>query len=251
MGLIKTKGLILAQNNMGDYDKMCTLLTPDLGKIGCSAKGARRAKSTLMAGTQFLCFGDFLLYKGASSYHINSCEPIEIFYNLRLDIDKLTYASRVAKIVNDVTDENQNTYRILQLTLNTIYMLSESDKDMEFIYSIFKIRLLSIIGFRPIIDKCTNCGSKENLRYFSFRDSGFKCESCGRQDKGAVQISDTTIKAIRYIILSDAKKIYSFELSDENKQELKLVSKIYLNDCLDKEYEGIFQLGPLLNRKNF
>ena len=53
MGLIKTKGLILAQNNMGDYDKMCTLLTPDLGKIGCSAKGARRAKSTLMAGTQF------------------------------------------------------------------------------------------------------------------------------------------------------------------------------------------------------
>ena len=237
MGLIKTKGLILAQNNMGDYDKMCTLLTPDLGKIGCSAKGARRAKSTLMAGTQFLCFGDFLIYKGASSYHINSCEPIEIFYNLRLDIDRLTYASRVARIVNDITDENQNTYRILQLTLNTIYMLSESDKEMDFIYSIFKIRLLSIIGFRPIIDKCANCSSKENLRYFSFKDSGFKCESCGRQDKGAVQISDTTIKAIRYIIMTDAKKIYSFELSEENKQELKLISKIYLSDCLDKEYE--------------
>ena len=61
MGLIKTKGLILMQNNMGDYDKMVTILTPDLGKIGCAAKGARRPKSTLMAGTQFLCFGDFLL----------------------------------------------------------------------------------------------------------------------------------------------------------------------------------------------
>ena len=237
MGLIKTKGLILAQNNMGDYDKMCTLLTPDLGKIGCSAKGARKAKSTLMAGTQFLCFGDFLIYKGASSYHINSCEPIEIFYNLRLDIDKLTYASRVSKIVNDVTDENQNTYRILQLTLNTIYMISESDKDLDFIYSIFKIRLLSIIGFRPIIDRCASCNSKEEIRYFSFKDSGFKCEDCGRLDKGAVQVSDTTIKAIRYIVLSDAKKIYSFDLSNENKKELKLVSKIYLNECLDKEYE--------------
>ena len=237
MGLIKTKGLILAQNNMGDYDKMCTLLTPDLGKIGCSAKGARKAKSTLMAGTQFLCFGDFLIYKGASSYHINSCEPIEIFYNLRLDIDKLTYASRVSKIVNDVTDENQNTYRILQLTLNTIYMISESDKDLDFIYSIFKIRLLSIIGFRPIIDRCASCNSKEEIRYFSFKDSGFKCEDCGRLDKGAVQVSDTTIKAIRYIVLSDAKKIYSFDLSKDNKKELKLVSKIYLNECLDKEYE--------------
>lgn len=236
MGIIKTKGIILAQNNMGDYDKMCTLLTPDLGKIGCSAKGARKPKSTLMAGTQFLCFGDFLIYKGAGSYHINSCEPIEIFYNLRLDIDKLTYASKVAKIVNDVTDENQNTYRILQLTLNTIYMLSETEKDMEFILSIFKIRLLSILGFRPVIDKCVNCKTKEKLRYFSFRDSGFKCEACGRQDKGAMEISDTTIKAIRYIILSDPKKIYSFELSEENKKELQLVSKIYLNECLEKEY---------------
>ena len=236
MGIIKTKGLILAQNNMGDYDKMCTLLTPDLGKIGCSAKGARKPKSTLMAGTQFLCFGDFLIYKGASSYHINSCEPIEIFYNLRLDIDKLTYASKVAKIVNDVTDENQNTYRILQLTLNTIYMLSETEKDMEFILSIFKIRLLSILGFRPVIDKCVNCKTKEKLRYFSFKNSGFKCEACGRQDKGAMEISDTTIKAIRYIILSDPKKIYSFELSEENKKELQLVSKIYLNECLEKEY---------------
>lgn len=237
MGVIKTKGIILAQNNMGDYDKMCTLLTPDLGKIGCAAKGARRPKSTLMSGTQFLCFGDFLIYKGASTYSINSCEPIEIFYNLRLDLDKLTFASKVAKIINDVTDENQNTYRILQLTLNTIYMLSESDKDLEFIYSIFKIRLLSILGYRPIIDRCVNCKSKDKIRYFSFKDNGFKCEDCGRIDKGAIKISDTTIKAIRYIILSDAKKIYSFELSDENKKELQLISKIYLNECLDKEYE--------------
>ena len=237
MGVIKTKGIILAQNNMGDYDKMCTLLTPDLGKIGCAAKGARRPKSTLMSGTQFLCFGDFLIYKGASTYSINSCEPIEIFYNLRLDLDKLTFASKVAKIINDVTDENQNTYRILQLTLNTIYMLSESDKDLEFIYSIFKIRLLSILGYRPIIDRCVNCKSKDKIRYFSFKDNGFKCEDCGRIDKGTIKISDTTIKAIRYIILSDAKKIYSFELSDENKKELQLISKIYLNECLDKEYE--------------
>ena len=183
MGVIKTKGIIIASNNMNDNDKMVTLLTPDLGKIGCAAKGARRQKSALMAGTQFLCFGEFLIYKGVSSYNINSCEPIEIFYNIRLDIDKLKYASEVAKIVNDVTNENENTYRILQLMLNTIYMISESDKDLELILSIFKLRLLSIIGFRPIVEHCINCDEKENLRYFSIRDNGLKCNACGRQDK--------------------------------------------------------------------
>ena len=190
-----------------------------------------------MAGTQFLCFGDYLIYKGVSSYNINSCEINEVFYNLRIDLGKLQYASHITKIINDVTDENQNTYKILQLFLNTLYVLSETDKNMDLVLATFKLKLMCFLGFTPIIDKCANCSSKENLRYFSFRDSGFKCESCGRQDKGAVQISDTTIKAMRYIIMSDAKKIYSFELSDENKQELKVVSKIYLNDCLDKEYE--------------
>lgn len=237
MGVIKTKGIILAQNNMGDNDKMVTLLTPDLGKIGCAAKGARRPKSALMSGTQFLCFGDFLIYKSASSYKINSCEPIEIFYNIRLDIEKLKYASEIAKIVNDVTDENQNTYKILQLTLNTIYMISESDKDLSLILSIFKLRLLSIIGFRPIIEKCTSCNEKEKLNYFSLRDNGLKCEQCAKPDKSTIKLSDTTVKAIKYIIWAEPKKIFSFDMSEENKLELKLLTKTYLNKCLEKEYE--------------
>lgn len=79
MGIIKTKGIVLAQHNMGDNDKMIIILTPDLGKIGCAAKGARRPKSALMAGTQFLCFADFVIFKGVNSYNINSCDPIEIF----------------------------------------------------------------------------------------------------------------------------------------------------------------------------
>ena len=113
MGIIKTKGIILSESNMNDFDKMVTILTPN-GKIGCAAKGARRPKSLLMSGTQFLCFGEYLLYQSSSSYHINSCDTIEVFYNIRTDLDKLKYASYITKIINDVTDENQNTYKILQ-----------------------------------------------------------------------------------------------------------------------------------------
>ena len=183
MGILKLKGIVISEHNMGDFDKMVTILTPN-GKIGCAAKGARRPKSALMAATQFLCFGDFLIYQGVSSYNINSCEINELFYNLRIDIDKLQYASHITKIVNDVTDENQNTYRILQLFLNTLYVLSETDKNMDLVISIFKLKLLCLLGFTPIIDKCTNCKKQdEKLKYFSFRDNGLKCEACGRQDK--------------------------------------------------------------------
>lgn len=237
MGILKVKGIIISEHNMGDFDKMVTILTPN-GKIGCAAKGARRPKSSLMAGTQFLCFGEYLIYQGVSSYSINSCEVSEVFYNLRMDIDKLQYASHITKIINDVTDENQNTYKILQLFLNTLYVLSETDKDMDLTISIFKLKLMCLLGFTPIIDKCTNCKKSDvKLEYFSFKDNGLKCEICSRQDKGAMEISEATQNAIKYIVLAPAKKLFSFNLSDNGIKELEIISKIYLNEKLDKEYK--------------
>ena len=64
------------------------------------------------------------MYKGSNTYNINSCETIEVFYNLRMDLDKLKYAAHITKIIGDVTRENQNSYKILQLYLNTLYTLS-------------------------------------------------------------------------------------------------------------------------------
>ena len=236
MGIIKTKGIILSESNMNDFDKMLTMLTPN-GKIGCAAKGARKPKSLLMAGTQLFVFGEYMLYQGTSSYHINSCDTIELFYPIRTDLDKLKYAAHITKIINDVTDENQNTYRILQLFLNTLYMISETDKDLDFILSVFRLRLLCLLGFTPQIKACTNCKTGENITHFSIRDNGFKCEACSKVDKGAIQLSASTKTAIQYIVLADPKKIFSFQISEENLQELNLVSNLYFNEKLEKEYK--------------
>lgn len=242
MANIKINGIVIAENNMGDYDKMLTILTPNYGKISCVAKGARRPQSALLAGTQLFCFGEYLMYKGTSTYHINSCETIEIFYNLRTDLDKLKYAIHINKIIQDITDENENCYKILQLFLNTLYTISETDKDLDLILSIFKLRVLSLIGYTPRLSECTNCREKENLKYFSIKDNGFKCDACGRQDKSCIEMSESTKNAIKYVITAPPKKLYSFNLKDESLEEFKLITKIYFNEKLEKEYkiEGIF-----------
>ena len=233
MASSKMSGIIISENNLGDYDKMLTMLTPGLGKISCVAKGARRQRSALLAGTQFLCFGEYMMYKGSNTYNINSCETIEVFYNLRTDLDKLNYAVEITKIIRDVTEENQNSYKILQLFLNTLYTLSETDKNPDLIISVFKLKLLCILGFTPRIQECTNCNQKENLQYFSLRDNGFKCAACSRQDKGALQMSESTANAIKYIVMAPAKKLYSFNLKDESLNELKLITKLYFKEKIE------------------
>lgn len=221
---------------MGDYDKMVTMLTPGYGKIGCVAKGARKPKSLLMASTQFLCFGEYLLYKGAETYHINSAETIEIFYPIRTDLDKLKYASHITKIILDVTTENENSYKILQLFLNTLYMIAETNLDLDFLISVFQLRLVSILGFTPNIRECILCHQQEDIAYFSLKQNGFLCKNCGKLDTSCIQISPTTADAIRYIIMAPPKKIFSFEVPKEAQRELNLVSKLYLTTKLEKEY---------------
>ena len=237
MANIKINGIVIAENNMGDYDKMLTVLTPNFGKISCVAKGARRPQSALLAGTQLFCFGEYMMYKGTNTYHINSCETIEIFYNIRTDLDKLKYAIHINKIIQYITEENENCYRILQLYLNTLYTISETDKNLDLVISVFKMRLLSILGYTPRIMKCTKCKEKDNLTKFSIKDNGFKCEACGRQDKSAIDMSESTKNAIKYVITAPPKKLFSFNLKDEGLEEFKLISKIYFNEKLEKEYK--------------
>ena len=237
MRKIKTKGIIIAENNMGDFDKMLTMLTPGLGKINCAAKGARKTRSFLLGSTQFLCFGDYLLYGGNGNYNINSCETIELFYNIRTDLDKLRYAVHITKIINDVTTENQNSYKILKLFLNTLYVITYRDMNLDFLLSIFKIKLLSIIGYKPIIDKCSICKSTDNLIYFSIYNNGFICMSCGNTDKSKIQMTDNLKMALKYIVESDSKKIYSFDIPNEDIKVLEIISSLYLNQKLEKEYK--------------
>lgn len=184
-----------------------------------------------------MCFADYMIYKGNDTYNINSCETIEFFYNIRTDLDKYKYAVHITKIILDVTNENENSYRTLQLYLNTLYTISETDKNLDFILAIFKLRLMCILGFKPQVEKCTNCNIDEDIKYFSLRDNGFKCSSCGKSDKSCIEILPATVDAIKYITLAPAKKIFSFNVSENSIKELEIISKLYLNEKLEKEYK--------------
>ena len=168
---------------------------------------------------------------------MNSCDTIEMFYNIRIDLDKIKYAVHITKIIQDVTNENENSYKILQLYLNTLYMLSETDKDMDFLLSIFKIKLLCILGFKPRLEQCTNCGEKEEITHFSVRDNGVKCKECYMQDKSAISLTKSTWLALKYITSAPPKKLFNFNLKDESLKELKLISKIYFDEKLEKQYK--------------
>ena len=55
-------------------------------------------------------------------------------------------------------------------------------------------------------------------------------------------MSESTINAIKFVIMAPAKKIYSFNIKDASLEEFKLIIKLYFNEKLEKDYriEEIF-----------
>ena len=96
---------------------------------------------------------------------------------------------------------------------------------------------MCLLGFTPQIQQCTNCHTKEELNFFSMNSSGFKCKNCAKVDKSCIELGEASINAIKYIVLAPDKKVFSFQISEQAQKELGLISKLYTNLKLEKEYK--------------
>lgn len=231
--IVKTKGIVLAETNFSEADKMLTVLTPDLGKVSCVAKGARRLNNKFMSTSQVFAFSDLILYRGSGElYYMNSAELIEAFYPLRVDYDKLNCAMSCVSFAKKYIQENQVSVAMLKLLLNTIYLLSTGEKNLELVKCVYELKSTCLLGYSPIVGNCIECGSK-SVCGFSIKKNGMVCEKCGIIDKSLIRMQPGTVSAIHYIVNSDLKRLFSFDVTDEIIKELQLFNKIYMRERLE------------------
>lgn len=246
MSYVNYKGIVLKEVNTGEADKIITVLTAEEGKISIAAKNARRAKNSLSSGTQLLCYSSYMLFKGKELYNMSSCEVIEPNYEIRNDIIKLTYCSHILELVLDNVQEGEPSESILQLLLNTLYVISKTNRSLELITRVFEFRLMALLGYEPHVISCLNCNdTSDEKMFFDFDNSGLVCSKCVNKRGQVIKLLPGTVKALKYIIYINPQKLYSFSLSDESIKELGIISKRYIKMHLGKEYNKLDYLKYL------
>lgn len=246
MGYVNYKGLVIREINTGEADKIITVLTAEEGKISIAAKNARRAKNSLSSGTQLLCFSDYMLFKGKELYNMSSCEVIQSNYEIRKDIVKLTYCCHILELITDNVQEGEPSESILQLILNTLYVIAKTDRSLELVTRVFELRLMSILGYEPHVVSCVNCNKTddENM-YFDLDSSGLVCSECVNRKGRVIPLISGTVKALKYIMCINPQKLYNFSLSEASIKELSIVSKKYIKEHIGKEYNKLDYLKCL------
>lgn len=222
----KTKGLVIKEQTIGESDRLVTLLTADFGLVKAFVRRAKQLKSRLNSATTLFAYCDFSLYKSKDAFVVDDAAPIEVFFNLRQDIDRLTLAQYFAQLAYELSAEEQPQEELLRLILNSLHLLCKGEKSISQIKAVFEFRALCLGGYMPSVLACDNCGTYETpLMYFDTMEGKIYCENCPKA--GAVPVPKNVITAVRFICLTEPTKIFSFSLSAENISLLESIAEKY------------------------
>ena len=236
---LNTKGLILKEQNIGEQDKLVTVLTADLGVVKAFVRGAKSVKSKKQSATGLLCYSNLSLYNGKDSYIIDEAECIEVFFGLRSDIEKLALAQYFAELGCGLAPEHSNAEEYLRVVLNSLYMVSNSKKPDLQVKAITELRLLSLSGYMPNLVACERCGEFETEKmYFDIEHGLLYCENCANED-APLELELNVVSAMRHIVFSKLERLYAFGLNDEQLRDLSYVTETYLKSKTERKYKTL------------
>ncbi len=213
----KTEGLILTEQTIRENDKLVTVLTRSEGIIRCFVRNAKLLKGRSCNAVQTLSYSRLSVYSGRDRYIIDDAEPIELFFDLRLDLEKLALAQYFCEAAMHLLPENTETDEFLSLILNSLYLLSKGQKPDLQIKAVFEMRFMSLAGYMPDLVCCHKCRCYEaDTMYFLYNDAGIICQDCFQGGHDCIALSRGALTAMRNAVYADPKKIFSFSLSQDS-----------------------------------
>lgn len=109
MRTYKTEGIVLKRRNLGEADRILTVLSRDLGKITVKAPGVRRIPSRRSSHVELLNLSQFTLYLGSKTFMpiVTEAQTLEDFPSIKSDLRKIGLALYVCELTNGLCADNQ------------------------------------------------------------------------------------------------------------------------------------------------
>ena len=146
----KTEGIILRRRNLGEADRILTVLTRNKGKIQIKAPGVRKITSRRSPHIELLNFSELTLYTARVSSNflptLTEARTIEDFSLIKDDLGKIGYAYYICELTSGLCPEREENGEIFFLLKATLHKLCDS-LDLKKVVKDFEREILSNLGF--------------------------------------------------------------------------------------------------------
>lgn len=239
--IFNIRGVVLRTTDVGESDRMLTVLTAEEGKLAVWARGVRKITSGSLPAAQVFAYANYTLKRGRDRCFLREAAIEETFLGISESIEGTALAAYLCEIADELTFPGGEAREILQLTLNTLWTIAGKKRPLWCIKGAFELRAAALAGFMPDLFSCCACGA-EDVGAYGILDSEngrLFCAHCHNElyvepreklppeERRLPEVDETgapivwqklppgALLAMRYILCTDAKRQFSFTVPDE------------------------------------
>ena len=266
----RVSALTLRLRNLGEADRLLTLLTQEKGKLTAVAKGARRPRSKL-ASLQAFSLATLQLAAGKNLDTITQAIVRLPFLTLRTEVARFAYANYFAELAEAFSETREKSPQFFDLVVSAFSFLDRG-AEIEPLARAYELRLLDLSGYAPQLDNCVQCGKpirieqsagsnhseskadgfgsglrKARLAY-SPALGGVICARCQADAQGMLSVSEETrtyLLALRGLHgLADLPKI-KIALSPRGRKESQAILRTHIEYHLDRTIRSLGMIAKI------
>jgi DNA repair protein RecO (recombination protein O) len=154
--MYKTQAIVLSRFDLGEADRVLTLLTPHDGKLKAIAKGVRKPSSRIGGSVEPFAELQLVLVHGRTFDVITQASVVEAWLRLRDRLESAATAWYLGELAERAVEERGAAYPVYAL-LRRAYQLLDDGMAPGRVARWYEFGLADALGMRPETDRCVEC----------------------------------------------------------------------------------------------
>ena len=237
--LYKTEAIVLRGMDLGEADRVLTVLTPRHGKLRVIAKGIRRPRSRLGGGLEPFSDVHLVLAVGRTFDVVTQAALEDPHLGLRDDLHSTAAAWYLVELADRFCEGSAESHQAFALLAQGLSALDAAPAHVsrEVVARWFELHLLDAMGFRPELTQCLDCGiaiEPEGNAYAPAAGGALGPE-CAHSALGALPVSFAALKVLRHLQRSTLTDVLRLRLLDATQREVERLLHATVSAVLERE----------------
>jgi len=204
MAIERCEGIVLRTYPLGDTSRIVVAYTRERGLMRLVAKGARKTPSRFGFSLEPLSRSRFVVYWKANRelQLLSQAETMSALGSQLQSLERLAHAQAALELVDRLVwgEEPQvDLYELLTRTLEAVRVAPQ--RSLTAVTLAFQLQVASLLGYRPRLDACAECGQALSpRRLFSPAKGGMLCDRCAATEAGVVSLSADALAGLSLLL---------------------------------------------------
>ena len=244
MAVYRTESICIFRTPFRETSQVVHLLTPRMGRLAVLVKGAFRGKNRYQGNEDLLVLSKVVLSRRGSRGLdlLREREVLDVFPGLRQDLRRFSASSLILETLRASIPAGHHVQGIYPLFKDTLYALQNDVADTDIILFTYLGAFLKIIGFEPVLSRCTCCGrvpgDKAKL-YVNPRKGGVVCRVCRSDKNDGLTLSSRAATLLERIPALDPGCSDEAHLPLQSRQEIWSFFEAFVPYFLEKKINSL------------